>query len=196
VTITTDGAPGLIKAVDFVWPRALRLRCWFHTMQNLAQKVPPQAWPAFKALVVDMRDAPSIAEGHRRLQYLLAQDQSTFPEACRCLTEEAEASLNHLKVPMRHQQYVRTSNLAERAFEEERRRTKVIPHLWDEPSLLKLVLAVLMRVSERWGKKQCSEFEQRQIRALRQALGVDPEAPTTALPSMESRPRRSAASAG
>jgi transposase-like protein len=68
-----------------------------------------------------------------------------LPEACRCLAEDAEASLNHLKVPARHRQYVRTSNLAERAFEEERRRPKVIPHLWDEPSLVKLVFAILIR---------------------------------------------------
>ena len=119
VTITTDGAPGLIKAVDFVWPRSLRIRCWFHKMQNLAQKVPPQAWPAFKALVVDMRDAPSIEEGHRRFQQLLAQYQRTFPAACKCLEDDVEASLNHLKVPARHQQYVRTSNPAERACERE-----------------------------------------------------------------------------
>jgi putative transposase len=195
VTITTDGASGLIKAVDFVWPKSLRIRCWFHTMQNLMQKVPPQAWPAFKALVVDMRDAPTFEEGQRRCQHLIAQYQDAFPEACRCLADDAEASLNHLKVPTRHRQYVRTSNLAERAFEEERRRTKVIPHLWDEASLGKLVFAVLMRVSERWGKKQYSEFEQHQIRALRQALGLDqqPEAPS--LVTMASQPRRSAASA-
>jgi hypothetical protein len=29
----------------------------------------------------------------------------------------------------------------------------VIPHLWDEASLVKLVFAVLMRVSEHWDKK-------------------------------------------
>ena len=195
VTITTDGAPGLIKAVDSMWPRSLRIRCWFHKMQNLAQKVPPQAWPAFKALVADMRDAPTFEEGQRRFERLLDQYQGTFPEVCRCLADDAEASLNHLKVPPRHRQYVRTSNLAERAFEEERRRTKVIPHLWDEASLVKLVFAVLIRVSERWGKKQYSEFEQHQIRALRHTLGLDqqPEAPS--LVTMAAQPRRSAASA-
>ena len=98
-------------------------------MQNLIQKVPPQAWPAFKALVADLRDAPTFEEGYRRFQALLEQYHGTFPEACRCLADAAEASLNHLQVPMRHRQYVRTSRLAERACEEERRRTKVIPHL-------------------------------------------------------------------
>lgn len=195
VTITTDGAPGLIKAVDFVWPRSLRIRCWFHKMQNLMQKIPPQAWPAFKALVADMRDAPTYEEGQRRFHHLLEQYQATFPEACRCLADDAEASLHHLKVPMRHRQYVRTSNLAERAFEEERRRTKVIPHLWDEASLVKLVFAVLIRVSERWGKKPYSEFEQHQIRALRHTMGLDQQPGTPSLGTMASQPRRSAASA-
>jgi transposase-like protein len=194
VTSTTDGAAGLIKAVDFVWPRSLRMRCWFHKMQNLAQKVPPQAWPAFKALVVDLRDAPTFEEGQRRLQSLLVQYQDTFPEACRCSGEDAEVSLNHLKGPTRHRQYVRTSHLAERAFEEERRRTKVIPQLWDEASLVKLVFAVLIRISERWGKRQYSEFEQHQIRALRQSLGLDqPLVPPDV--TRELQRRRSAVSA-
>jgi len=95
----------------------------------------------------------------------------------------------------RHRQYVRTSNLAERACEEERRRTQVIPHLWDERSLVTLVFAVLIRLSERWGKKQCREFEQHQIRVLCHAVGlaqplVPPDLVTRAI-----RPRRSAASA-
>ena len=32
VTITTDGAPGLLKAVDAMSPRSLRMGCWFHKM--------------------------------------------------------------------------------------------------------------------------------------------------------------------
>lgn len=193
VTITTDGAAGLTKAIDALWPKALRIRCWFHKMQNLQQKVPPQAWPEFKTLVADMRDAPTVAEAERRRQLIVNRYQRDFPEACRCLLDDAEASLNHLYVPQRHQPYVRTSNLAERAFEEERRRTKVIPHLWDEGSVVKLVFAVLIRVSERWGKKCFSPFEQHQIRSLRRQRQLDEQtvvaAPTTP------QPRRSAASA-
>ena len=34
------------------------------------------------------------------------------------------------------------------------------------------MFAVLIRVSERWGKKQYSEFEQHQMRALRQAFNA------------------------
>jgi putative transposase len=195
VTITTDGAPGLIKAVEARWPKSLRIRCWFHKMQNLMQKVPPQAWPEFKALVVDLRDAPTLAAAERRGQALVAEYHLDFPEACRCLLEDGKASLTPLQVPPRHQPYVRTSNLAERAFEEERRRTKVIPHLWDEGGLVNLVFAVLLRVSERWGKKAFSEFEQQQIRSLRKRLQLDEHQVTASEPTTETPPRRSAASA-
>jgi putative transposase len=195
VTSTTDGAAGLTKAIDAIWPKALRLRCWFHKMQNLQQKVPPQAWPEFKALVADMRDAPTVPEAERRRQLIVNRYQRDFPEACRCLLDDAEASLNHLYVPQRHQQYVRTSNLAERAFEEERRRTKVIPHLWDEGSVVKLVFAVLIRVSERWGKKCFSEFEQQQIRSLRRRRQLDDNDVRMPEATPAAQSRRSAASA-
>jgi putative transposase len=193
-TLTTDGTLGLIKAIEAMWLRSLRLRCWFQKMQNLHEKVPPQAWPAFKAWVADMRDAPTFEEGQRRHQALLTQSQDTFPEACRCLEDDAEASLNHLKVHARHRQYVRTFTLAERAFEEERRRTKVMPPLWDEASLVKLVFAVLIRVSERWGKKPLSGFEQHPSRALRQSLNLDHPLVPLAEETKERSPRRSAAS--
>jgi transposase-like protein len=104
VTITTDGAPGLITVIDAMWPQSLRIRCWLHKMQHLHEKVPPQAWPAFKALGADMRDAPTFEEGQRRRQHLLDEYQATFPEACRCLEDDAEASLNPLKGPARHRQ--------------------------------------------------------------------------------------------
>jgi transposase-like protein len=73
-------------------------------MQNLQQKVPAAAWPECKALVVDMRDAPTRQKAEERRDQIVAPYQREFPEACRCLVDEAEASLNHLEVPQRHQQ--------------------------------------------------------------------------------------------
>jgi transposase-like protein len=170
LTVTTDGARGLIKAVEAIWPKSLRIRCWFHKMQNIQAKVPASAWSEFRELVRDMRDAPSFEEGQARLQSILDGYSGQFPEACRCLAEDAEASLNHLHVPPRHRSYVRTTNLVERSFEEQRRRTKIIPHLWDEKSMLKLVFAVLIRVSDRWSKQQFGELEQVTIIQLRNRI--------------------------
>ena len=194
-TITTDGAVGLTQAIDAVWPKSLRIRCWFHKMQNLQQKVPAQAWTEVKALLVDMRDAPNREKAEQRREAIVERYQREFPELCRCLLEDADASLNHLEVPKRHQQYVRTSNLVERAFVEERRRTKVIPHLWTEGSLVHLVFGVLIRVSDRWGKKCFSDIEQHQIQSLRARLKLDEQEVSMDEPSSYVPTRRSAASA-
>jgi transposase-like protein len=35
LTVTTDGAPGLIRAVEAIWPEAERIRCWVHKMRNV-----------------------------------------------------------------------------------------------------------------------------------------------------------------
>jgi transposase-like protein len=195
ITITTDGAGGLTKAIDTMWPKSLRIRCWFHKRQNFQQKVPVRAWPEVKALLVDMRDAPTREKAEQRRAAIVEQYQREFPELCRGLVADAEASLNPLVVPQRHQQYVRTSNLVERAFVEERRRTKVIPHLWAEGDVVMLVYGVLIRVSDRWGKKCFSEFEQPQLRDLRVRLKLDEQEVSTTETSHSGQTRRSAASA-
>jgi transposase-like protein len=78
-------------------------------------------------------------------------------------------------VPTRHRFNVRTTNVLERSFVEERRRTKVIPRLLDERSAMKLVLATLIRVSERWQRLPVSNLERGQLRLLRRELGIDPD---------------------
>jgi len=174
LTVTTDGSPGLIQAVEQIWPKSLRIRCWAHKMRNLEAKVPPAVWPEFKALVQEIRDASSVELARAQLQAVVGQYQHELPEACRCLLDDAEASLRHLRVLRRHRQYVRTTNLIERTFVEQRRRTKVIPHFWDQQDLIKLVFGTLIRVSERWSQAQFSPFEQDCIRQLRsQILGDD-----------------------
>ena len=190
LTVTTDGAAGMIKAIETLWPKSLRIRCWFHKMQNLRAKVPEPAWPAFKALVDDVRDAPDQEEGRRRLNTLIERKSAEFPEACRCLSEDMEALLNHLLVPRRHRITVRTTNLVERSFVEERRRTKVIPHLSDERSLIKLVFATLIRVSARWSTTtRFTDVDRKRIRQLREERGI--ESPEEQVEPKE-RKRRSA----
>jgi len=46
-----------------------------------------------------------------------------------------------------HRRVTRTTNLLERLFGEERRRTKVIPHAFGERAVIKLMYAALIRAS-------------------------------------------------
>src|SRR5579862_7435583 len=48
-TVTTDGAPGMIKAVEAVFSSSVRIRCWFHRLSNIRAKIPDEAAPEVMA---------------------------------------------------------------------------------------------------------------------------------------------------
>jgi putative transposase len=62
---------------------------------------------------------------------------------------QVSTSLTHLPVAPAHRKFVRPTNLIECSFEEQRRRTKVIPRFFDERSCLKLAFAALERAARR-----------------------------------------------
>lgn len=175
VTITTDGAPGLLRAIAEIWPKSLRVRCWVHTMGNLLDKVPDSARAEVKAHLLTVRDAPTLDAGQQAAAAVLDRYGREYPSAMASFSDDLEARLNHLRVPVRHRRYVRTTNLIERSFLEERRRTKIIPRFFDERSCLKLVFATVQRASARWQRIRITELEQKQLVVLRQHLGLDPD---------------------
>ncbi len=59
-TITSDGAPGLINAINVCFPRSIRIRCWFHRLANIRAKLPDEAACEVMAHVYAVRDAPTL----------------------------------------------------------------------------------------------------------------------------------------
>ena len=163
LTVTTDGAPGLIKAVETMWPEAERIRCWVHKMRNILDKVPEEVRPELKAHLVAIRDAADYKQGERLAEEVMEKYSKTYPSAMQCLRDDLAASLAHLKLPVLRRRSIRTTNLVERSFEEERRRAKVLPRFRTEKECLKLVFAVLWRASARWRGVRFSELEQKQL---------------------------------
>jgi putative transposase len=171
--VASDGAPGLIRAIEECLPRSLRQRCLAHKMRNLQSKVSEDVWPEFKARATACYQAASPA-----LARLLRDDIATtyardLPSAVACLDDDFEACIAHLRFPLGHRRAIRTTNLLERLFGEERRRTKVIPHAFGERAVLKLMYAALIRAAERWRGIRITEFEQRQLKAIRDEIDKD-----------------------
>jgi putative transposase len=173
-TVTTDGAPGMINAVEAVFSQSLRIRCWFHRLSNIRAKLPDDDAPEVMAHLYAVRDAPTIDAARAaadRFEHLYAP---SFPSAVACFKDDREALLSIHRVPVRHRIRVRTTNLAERSFEEERRRTKVIPRLMSERATMKLAFATMIRSAERWCRVSINDLERHQLRLLRAELGLDP----------------------
>jgi putative transposase len=59
-TVTTDGAPGLIRAVEAVFRRSIRIRCWFHRLANVRAKLPDEDAAEVMAHLYAVRDAPTL----------------------------------------------------------------------------------------------------------------------------------------
>jgi len=174
LTMTSDGAPGLLRALGEVFPQSLRIRCWRHKMENVLTKLPESAKQEVKAWLVAVRDAPTPEAGRQAAAETLTRFEREYPAAMKSFADDLDASLMHLRVPPAHRKFVRTTNLIERGFEEERRRTKVIPRFFDERSCLKLAFAALERAARRWQKVTITELEQRQLALLRKELQLDP----------------------
>jgi len=148
--IINDGNSGLRKAIREVFPQSLRQRCQVHKMRNILAKLPKSAAAEMKTLVQQVFYAESYEEGIGKGRRLIERFKNLYPSAMECLEKDLEETLTHLKFPKPHHRYIRTTNLLERTFEEGRRRTKVIPRFNTEKSCLKLVYAVLIRVSQNW----------------------------------------------
>jgi putative transposase len=170
ILVASDGAPGLIRAIEEVLPRALRQRCLAHKIRNLANKVPEERWREVKAQALAAYQAISPMAARNAAAEFRRLYEKEFPGAVVCFEDDFEAAIAHLRLPIAHRKAARTTNLLERLFGEDRRRTKVIPHAFGEKPVLKLMFAALTRASQSWRRLVIGEFELRQLAELRQQL--------------------------
>jgi putative transposase len=168
--VTTDGAGGLIAAAEEAFPRSSRQRCLAHKMRNLQSKVPDDQWPAFKAHAEACYKAPSLPVALALKDEVTRRYEQSLPTATACFLDDFDACVAQLRFPLAHRKAIRTTNLLERLFEEDRRRTKVIPHAFGEKPLLKLMFAATIRAASRWRGIKFTPFERQQLEAIRKEL--------------------------
>jgi transposase-like protein len=168
---TMDGAPGMIKAFNQVFSQTLRQRCLFHKKGNILSKVPSEIISAMKVDLNAVYYARDQKTARRNAKEFCDTYHAKYPSAVACFEDDFEACIAHLRCPPKHRKHITTTNLVERSFGEENRRSKVIPRFFTEKSGLKLVYSVLIRVAQGWNKVKITFDEKAQIMALRDELG-------------------------
>ena len=143
--IVADGAPGLTKAIEQCWPASDRQRCCVHRARNLYAKLPERERERVKrAYWQALDDAINERDAKQRLQALVDElDKGGYTAAAKCLADDLDALVVHLRYPLRHRRRWRSTNLLERSLGEVKRRTKVMGRFPGEDSCLTLVWAVL-----------------------------------------------------
>ena len=157
-------------------------------MRNLAAKVPEDQWPEIKARIQACYQAPSRAIARDLAAGVVADHGRELPSAIACFQDDFEACIAHLRMPVTHRRAIRTTDLLERLFVEERRRLKIIPNAFGEKPVLKLMFGAMIRAAERWRAIKFTDFERRQIAAVRQDLDQEYQA-QIATPTRSSTPQ-------
>ena len=188
--VISDGAAGLIGALERTMGAALRQRCLVHRARNVLAKVPKNAQAQVKADYWAIFDVPDTIEPgldavgyvQKRIDSFEKRWRDAYPAAVRCLLDDRDSLTVYLRFPREHWTRVRHSNFIERTFGETRRRVKVIGRLPGEHCCLKLVWAVLDRASAGWRGFTMTPAGLRLLADLRRSL----HDPPTQLPQRNS----------
>ena len=149
--ITSDAHPGLKEARKACFPGVLWQRCQFHMMRNALAHVPKEDMK--REVLDDLKSVCDSSDEHtakEQLGRVVRKYRATAPKLAAWMEENVPQSLAVFRLPPSHRRKLRTTNMLERLNKELKRRTRVATLFPNEASLLRLVTAVLMEISEEW----------------------------------------------
>jgi putative transposase len=158
--VTTDGAPGCERAVEMVYPRAGRQRCWAHKLRNVAGKVRRKNEAECVGEAKRIYQAETKSEAVERYWEWASRWREEEPKAVRCLEKDLDPLLAFLKRPKEHWKKIRTTNAIERAFREVRRRTRPMSCFQNDESVERVIYGVLNHLNQHWKKNPLKKFTQ------------------------------------
>ncbi len=156
--VTTDGCPGLHRALDTVYPYVPRQRCWAHKLRNVAAKLKRKHQEECLRQVKTIYQADTRREAISQFRVWAKQWRNVEPKAVRCIEEDMDEMLPFLSCPKPHWRKIRTTNAIERAFREVRRRTRPMSCFQNPASVDRIIYGVLSHLNKNWKDKPLQEF--------------------------------------
>jgi transposase-like protein len=149
--IVSDAHAGLQPARQACFSGVPWQRCQFHLLHNALAHVPREELK--REVLADLRgvlDAADHQAACEQLARVVRKHQQSAPQFAAWLEANVPESLTVFRLPATHRQRLRTTNLLERLNRELKRRTRVATLFPNSDSLLRLMTAILIEVSEEW----------------------------------------------
>jgi putative transposase len=149
--IVSDDHAGLKAAREARFPGVPWQRCQFHLQHNAQAYVPRQHLK--KQVASDLKaifTAPDCHEAQRLLKQAVERYAKEAPKLAQWMEHNVPEGLTVMSRPAPQRPRLRTTNILERTNKEILRRTRVATLFPNEPSLLRLVSAVLAEIDEEW----------------------------------------------
>lgn len=150
-SLTSDAHEGLKAALKTVFNASPWQRCQYHLQQNAQAYVPKVDMR--ESVAADIRtifNADSLALAEERLRVLTQKYSKNAPQLSVWMENAIPEGLTIFGLPEHKRKRLRTSNMSENLNEQIKRRTKVAGLFPNTNSILRLVSAILMEISEEW----------------------------------------------
>jgi putative transposase len=118
-----DGALGLWQAVEEVWPKTRRQRCWVHKTANVLNKLPKSQQSKAKRALQDIWMAETKNDALVAFDIFIEIWGVKYEKAVECLIKDRDALLAFYDFPAEHWKHLRTTNVIESSFATIRHRT-------------------------------------------------------------------------
>lgn len=149
--VTSDAHTGLRTALKATLSATPWQRCQFHLQQNAQSYVSNQS---LKAKVADdirkIFNAESKTHAQERLRAFVQAYAKSQPQLAEWAEENIPEGFTVFDLSETHRKRLRTSNACETLNSQIKRRTRVVGLFPNKASLLRLVTAVLIEISETW----------------------------------------------
>ncbi len=149
--IVSDAHTGLRAGLKATFNASIWQRCQFHLQQNAQDYITKKDLKSKVASdIAVIFNADNQAHAEERLRVFI----ETYRESQPKLADWAESNLPEgfavFALPEKHRKKMRTSNACETLNSQIKRRTRVVGLFPNEDSLLRLVTAVLIEISDTW----------------------------------------------
>lgn len=159
--IIVDGGKGLGEALDGIYTRVLRQRCWAHKLRNVATYLRKKDEEECLAGAKAIYSAKSLKHAKKEFRIWKLRWEKLYPEAITCLEKDLDEMLTFFLFDARHWRKLRTTNPIERIFREFRRRTDVMGnHMTNMNSCEKIFYVITEFLNERWRTRRYLHFKE------------------------------------
>lgn len=146
--ITSDAHPGIIYAINRLFPEVAWQRCQTHFSRNILEKTPTKYQKGLHSEIWEMYQASTIEEAQSKRDQILEDYGDVAPAAMECLDEGFESVMTVLALPKNIRRFHRTSNHIERLNKELKRRSKVIGIFPNTESIIRIMGGLLLEINE------------------------------------------------
>lgn len=145
-----DGALGFWGALEEVFPKSRRQRCWVHKTANVLDKMPKSLQPAAKAMLHRMYLSATKEEALKVYDDFLKLYRAKCPKAVACLEKDPEDLFTFYDFPAEHWGHLRTTNPIESSFATVRHRHRQTKGCGSRLATLSMVHQLATEAQKHW----------------------------------------------